>query len=116
MEDYYNIESAKDIHTSSDILRKILEKGKNDYVSCYAAKNSNCPQDLLRKILEKGGNDDVSCNAAKNPNCPDDTYIDWMYKTGRIQKEDPMLHIIEDDEDEVKIDKDLEILKKMVNY
>jgi len=39
-----------------------------------------------------------------------------MYKIGKIQKEDPTLHIIEKDEDEVKIDKDLEILKKMVNY
>ena len=54
--------------------------------------------------------------ASQNSNCSDDAYIDWMYKIGRIQKEDPTLHIIEDDEDEVKIDKDLEILKKMVNY
>ena len=115
MEDYYNIETAKDIHTPSDILRKILEKGKNDDVSYKAALNPNCPQDILRMVLEKGKNDYVSQCAAQNPNCPDDAYINWMYNTGKIQKEDPTKHIIEYDEED-KIDEDLEKLKKMVNY
>jgi hypothetical protein len=40
--------------------------------------------------------------------------IKWMQDTGKIGKENPNLHII--DKVEEKIDKDLEILKKMVNY
>ncbi len=141
MKNYYNIETAKDSNTNPDILKKILERGKNDSVSywaayhhnCppnalrmilkrgkndevswYAAENPNCPTDILKKILERGKDDNVSYNASRNLNCPISAYIKWMQDTGKIEKEDPEKHII--DKVEEKVDKDLEILKKMVNY
>ncbi len=138
---YYNMETARNPNTPPDILRKILERGKNDWISINAvcnpncptdilrmvlerdnddgvsqnaALNPNCPQDVLRKILEKGGNDFVSRNAAHNPNCPADLFIKWMMDTGKIGKEDPEKHIIENDNNEEKIDEDLEKLKQLI--
>jgi hypothetical protein len=67
-------------------------------------------------ILEREKNDKVSYFASKNPNCPSDVTIKWMRDTGQIGKEDPKKHIIEYIDNEEKIDEDLEILKKMVNY
>lgn len=87
-----------------------------NYCNIEIAKNSNTLPDILRKILEKGKDDGVSHNAAKNPNCPQDVFIKWMQVTGKIGKEDPNLHIIEYTDNEDKIDEDLERLKKMVNY
>ncbi len=86
-----------------------------NYYNIETAKNPNTSSDILRKILGKGEDDGVSRNAAINPNCPIDAYIKWMQNTGKIGKEDPEKHIIEKIEDN-KIDEDLEILKKMVNY
>ncbi len=68
---YYNIEIAENT-SNPDILKKILERDKDDGVSWYAVKNINCPSDILRMVLERGKNDNVSQNAAKNPNCPPD--------------------------------------------
>jgi hypothetical protein len=141
-EDYYNIETARDTN-DPDILRKILEQGKNDWTNGYAASNPNCPTDSLRKILEKGEDNFVSCHAASNPNCPSsalrivlergkddwvsyyasqnpncppDAYIKWMYDTGKIEKEDPEKHIIEyDNNEENNIDEDLEKLKQLIS-
>ncbi len=142
MKNYYNKETAKNPNTSPLILRKILERGRDDRISCYAALNPNCPPDALRIVLERGRNDWVSCYAVRNlncpsdvlrmvlergkddyvsqwasynPKCPSDAFIKWMMDTGRIEKEDPEKHII-DKVEEKKVDKDLEILKKMVNY
>ena len=39
---------ARDPNTSPDVLRKILEQGKDDYVSMYAANNPNCPPDVVK--------------------------------------------------------------------
>ncbi len=85
MNDYYNIETAKNTK-NPDILRKILERGWIDWVSYYAAENKNCPLDILRKILERGlefvffGAEFicVSMGAAKNPNCPIDLLIKML--------------------------------------
>ena len=70
MEDFYNKEIAIDPNTSPKILKKILERGKNDAVSWNAAINPNCPPEVLKVILERGKNDIISCHAARNLNCP----------------------------------------------
>jgi len=70
MENYYTEEIAKNPNTSPEILKKILEQGKDDYVSCFAAYNPNCPGSALEMVLKRGNNDEVSWNAAENPNCP----------------------------------------------
>ena len=69
-EDYYTKEIAKDPNTSHEILKKILEQGKDDWTSMYAVDNPNCPVYLLEDILKRGKNDGVSQYAAENPNCP----------------------------------------------
>jgi len=101
----YTEEIASSPNTSPEILKKILEKGKDDSVSRYAvqnpncppealaevlkrgqndivsrlaASNPNCPPEALEMILNKGINDDVSYYAANNPNCPEKTKTDWM--------------------------------------
>ena len=70
IEDYYTLETAQDPNTSPEILKKILEQGKNDWVSYYAAENENCPSSALEMVLKRGKDDSVSWNAAYNPNCP----------------------------------------------
>ena len=66
---FYNTTTAINT-TNPDILRKILELGRDDEVSFYAAENKNCPPDALRMVLERDKDDSVSRNAAWNPNCP----------------------------------------------
>ena len=65
MEDFYNKEIAIDPNTSPKILKKILERGKNDA---------------------------VSWNAAINPNCPPEEKIKWMIKLGKITRFNPNKH------------------------
>jgi len=67
---WYNYNIARDPNTSPEILKKILEQGKNDIVSCCAARNPNCPVEALEMVLKRGKDDGVSWNAAENPNCP----------------------------------------------
>ena len=69
-EKFYTEEIAKDPKTSPEILKKILERGKDDYVSCYAASNFKCPPDALKMVLERGNDDTVSGASVLNPNCP----------------------------------------------
>ena len=62
--------AAKNYRCPPDVLRIVLERGKDDGVSQNAAENPNCPSDALVMVLERGKDDKVSCNAAENPNCP----------------------------------------------
>jgi len=61
----------------------------------YSIFDPDCPFKILTEILEKEKNDNVSYYAAINPNCPPEAKINWMYKVGIIEKEDPKKHIIE---------------------
>jgi|GEM_PF-3024054 len=124
----------------TEILRKILEREKNDMVSRFAAHNLNCPPDILAKILEreyyneisyaaasnprcppealakllaKGYNNRISDCAAKNPNCPLEAKIKWLQLTGKISKEDPTKHII--DYEGKQEDEDLQKLREMIS-
>ena len=56
---WYNDNTAE---TTKDpeILKKILEKGKDDEVSRYAARNPHCPPEALSEVLKREKNDDVS--------------------------------------------------------
>jgi len=45
--------------------------------------------------LRRGKFDVLSSYASHNPNCPLEDKINWMMKTGQIEKEDPSKHIIE---------------------
>jgi len=136
---WYNSNIAKDKNTSPEILKKILERGRDDSVSEYAARNHNCPALALEMVLKRGKDDFVSWDAAKNPNCPssalemvlnrgkDDSVswnvsqnpncpalakITWMQATGKIGKEDPSKHIIE--REEYKEDEDLKKLRDLI--
>ena len=139
---WYNYNIARDPNTSPEILKKILEQGKNDIVSCCAARNPNCPVEALEMVLKRGKDDGVSWNAAENPNCPayllemvlkrgkDDLVsqcaaknpncplkakINWMRLTGKIEQEDPTKHIIEREEVEYKEDPDLQKLRDLIS-
>ena len=139
--DYYTIRIASSPNTSPEILKKILEQGKDDYVSCFAAYNPNCPAYLLEMVLKRGNddwvswnavsnpncpasalemvlkrgkNDNVSYYAVKNPNCPALAKINWMRATGKIGQFDPSKHIMESDEKEYKEDPDLQKLRDLI--
>ena len=77
------------------ILIDILRKGDSEYFCILAVVNRNCPPEILAEVLKRGKDDGVSRCAVRNPNCPPEARINWMYLTGRIEKEDPKKHIIE---------------------
>ena len=106
------IEVAK---TTKDpnILTEILKRNKDDYVSCSAAENPSCPPEALAEVLKRNKDNNVSYFASRNPKCPSLAKIRWMQNTGQIAKEDPKKHYIE--YEEVKPDKDLEELKKLIS-
>lgn len=96
-----------------EMLIEILRRGSNDNVSWAAARNTNCPPEILAEVLKRGKYNNVSWQAAKNQNCPIDAKIKWMRDTGRIDKEDPTRHIIEEVAEQ-KDDEDLRKLKELV--
>jgi len=96
----------------SEILTAILKRRTDNAASQYAAENPNCSSEALVEILNRKKNDSVSRNAANNRNCPIEARIQWLKDTGKIVKEDPSKHIIDEVKDEE--DKDLEEFKKMV--
>ena len=67
--------AARNPSTSPQSLAEILSRGKDDWVSQYAARNPSTPPQLLSEILNRGKDDGVSYCAARNP-----SYINWMRK------------------------------------
>jgi len=82
-----------------------------------AAMNPNCPPEILAKAVENFREnyaaEMIAGYAAHNPNCPPEVKIKWMRDTGRIRKEDPSKHIIDEVKDEE--DKDLDEFKKLIS-
>jgi hypothetical protein len=87
--------AAENPNCPKEILIEVLRRGKNDWVSWSAASNPNCTPEILVEILRRGNDDLVSFNAITSSNCPTEEKINWMIKTGRIEKEDPDKHNIE---------------------
>ena len=108
--DLVSCDAAQNPNCPSDALEYILKQNKNDYISMYAAQHHNCPEYLLTEILSRNKNNLISLGASKNPNASPKSVLDWMRNTGRIDKYDPNKHRIDD-----KPDKDLEILKNMLD-
>ena len=81
-EDYYNIETASNPKTNPEILKEILEHGKDDIVSRYAAYNPNCPSSDLEMVLKREKDDWVSGYASQNPNCPGSA-LEMVLKRGK---------------------------------
>ena len=94
------IQETKNIKLLYYILRKKCKnmyknKKYNTVIHQTAAKNPNCPVELLLEVLERGEDDDTSLLASENPSCPSEYRIKWLYKIGKITKEDSSKHIIE---------------------
>ena len=108
---YYAAQNPK---CPPEILADVLKRGKDDTVSWIAAEHPKCPPEILAEVLKRGNNDWVSICAARNPNCPPLERVLWMKATGKIKDYDPNnpKHFLE--QEEVKEDKDLEELKKLI--
>lgn len=59
-------------------------------------KNKNCPPDILKQIIDNPRNSIIKSIANNNENCPPDSKIKYLKDMGRIEKEDPSKHILED--------------------
>ena len=112
-DDYVSCSAAENPSCPPEALAEVLKRNKNDSVSYWAAQNPNCPPEALAEVLKRNKENLVSRYAAQNPNCPPLARIRWMQNTGKIAKEDPTKHYNE--YEEVKPDKDLEELKKLIS-
>jgi len=111
-DDYVSWNAAQNPNCPPEALTEVLKRNNNDVVSWCAVQNPKCPPEILAEVLKRNKNDDISYRAVRNPNCPPLARIRWMQNTGQIAKEDPTKHYIE--YEEVKPDKDLEELKRLI--
>jgi len=105
--------AMQNLNCPPELIVDVLRREQYDLISTYAINHRNCPTSIIEEILARGKDDTVSHYAANRSHCPIEAKIKWMKATGKIMKEDPKKHIIDEVKDEE--DKDLEELKKMVS-
>ena len=86
---------------SQDLLMRefnLLSQNADSNLSYITSivKNKNCPSDILKQIIDNPRNSIVKSIANNNENCPPDLKIKYLKDMGRIEKEDPSKHILEE--------------------
>jgi len=108
-----NLENLAGRTSNPYVLRAIIEKNKGlGKAALVAVRKGHCPSDALKLVIELTGDSENSRNATQNPNCPPEAKIKWMRLMGKITKEDPRKHII--DEVPSKEDKTLDEFRKLI--
>ena len=83
-------------------------------ITVKMVRDPKCPPEILKMVLERGKDNDVSRYAARNRNCSPQARINWLIATGRIKMPDLSKHDVQVIRDNRKPDEAWEQLKAMV--
>jgi len=85
------LKTISNIHCSSEILKEVLKRRKDDKITRIAASHPNCPPEVLAKFLNNGkkkvSTDTTSEQiATENPNCPPEVLAKLVSNGGNDQR------------------------------